>query len=129
MPTSPTPEAIAVFDRMGGTDFPETTPKIPLTVDHSHWDGCAGHFDILGSSRNETSTVTELTMASLAEGYVYDPAMVPGRKLDPEKWTWDFTGCRDGQYDPDFRRPPAAQAPSPWAVGSFEGDVIGIPES
>ena len=121
------PEAIAVFDRMGGTDFPETTPKIPLTFDHAHWDGCAGHFDIIGSSRNPTSTVTELTMASLAEGYIYDPSMAPGRKLDPESWTSDFTGCRDGQYDPDFRSP-AAEAPSPWAIGSFQGDVIGIPE-
>ncbi len=121
------PEAIAVFDRMGGTDFPETTPKIPLTVDHAHWDRCAGHFDIMGSSFTETSTVTELTMASLAEGYIYDPSMAPGRKLDPERWTWDFTGCRDGQYDPDFRSP-AAEAPSPWAIGSFQGDVIGIPE-
>ena len=68
MPEDPTrqrdPEAIAVFDRMGGTDFPETTPKIPLRVDHAHWDGCAGHFDIMGSYHTETSTVTELTMAS-----------------------------------------------------------------
>jgi uncharacterized protein YjdB len=121
------PDAVAVFDRMGGTDFPDVTPKIPLTVDHAHWDGCAGHFDILSSSLNPTSTATELTMASLAEGYIYDPAMAPGRVLDPDSWTRDFTGCRDGQYDPDSRRFDA-QAPNPWMFGSFEGDAIRIPD-
>ncbi len=117
------PDAIAVFDRMGGTDFPEATPKIPLTADHAHWDGCAGHFDILGNSLNTTSTATELTMASLSEGYVYDPAMAPDRKLDPERWTREFTRCLDGQWDPEFGRS-AAEVLNPWAFGSFEGDVI-----
>ena len=121
------PEAIAVFNRMGGTDFPAATPKIPLTVDHAHWDGCAGHFDILSSGRNPTSITTELTMVSLAEGYVYDPAMAPGRKLDPDEWTMEFTGCRNGQYDPEFGRS-AVDILSPWALGSFEGDVIRIPK-
>ena len=65
-------------------------------------------------------------MASLAEGYVYDLATVPGLKLDSEVWNYSAWGCRDGQYDPPDAGGTAAQAlDSPWA--SFEGDVIEIP--
>ena len=89
------PRAIAVFDRMGGTDFPATTPKIPLTEDKAHWDWCTGLPDVMATIR-PGGTVTELTMASLAEGYVYDPTTVPGLKLDSEVWN-ALGGCRDGQ--------------------------------
>ena len=123
------PEAIAAFDRMGGTDFPVTTPKIPLRDNTFHWDPCTGIPDIMSGDNQplQNFTVTELTMASLAEGYVYDPATVPGLKLDPEVWNRATRGCRDGQYDPPDAGGTAAQAPgSPWAV-SLQGDVIEIP--
>ena len=44
------PDAIAVFDRMGGTDFPKTTPKIPVSIDRAHWDLCTGAYDLITES-------------------------------------------------------------------------------
>ena len=110
---------IAVFDRMGGADFP--SKKIPLSYDGAHWDGCAGHFDIMGSHRNQTSTITELSLAAMAEGYEYDPALVPRRRLDRNNWNADFTNCKDGRW----------AGPSDQAAGDrlrgFAGDVIRDP--
>ena len=110
------PVAIAAFDRMGGTDLPATTPKIPLNGS-SHWGGCTGLPDVMLALAGRW--VKELTMASLAEGYVYEPATVPGRKLDPE--VWNSRPCWNGQYDPDFfalktppLRPPARGRASAW---------------
>ena len=88
--------AIAVFDKMGGTDFP--WKKIPITGDGSHWDGCAGHYDIMGTHRNETSTVTELTLASLSKGFVYDEDAVPDRTLDRARWNLGDLACENGRW-------------------------------
>ncbi|MYB99813.1 MAG: Ig domain-containing protein [Gemmatimonadetes bacterium] len=106
---------IAVFDKMGGTDFP--SKKIPLHDPH-HWDGCAGHFDLMGSHIDETSTITELTLAAMADGYEYDHSLVPRRSLDPNVWNWDFGWCKDGLW-----QGPSAQAAGDGFRG-FEGDVI-----
>ncbi len=120
------PVAIAAFDRMGGTDFPATTPKIPLNG-HSHWGSCVGILGVMMASVSHQSEVTELSMASLQEGYVYDPATIPGRKLDPEGWNTP-PACRNGQYDPDFHsQDPPATAPGPWEGFSLEDDVIEWP--
>ena len=105
------PEVIAVFDRMGGTDFPATTPKITLGfyvnrgVPAAHWDWCTGVPDIM-STLLSPSTVTELTMVSLADGYVYDPATAPGLKMDPEAWNRPGFpgGCRGRAIRPAGRR-------------------------
>ena len=108
------PVTIAVFDKMGGADFP--SKKIPLAHDGRHWDGCAGHFDLMGSARNETSTITELTLAAMAEGYEYDPRLAPRRRLDRNIWNSD--SCKNGRW----------QGPSDQAAGyrvrGFWGDVI-----
>ena len=110
---------IAVFDNMGGADF--SSKKIPLSHDAAHWDGCAGHFDIMGNHRNGTSTITELSLAAMAEGYEYDPALLPRRKLDRNSWNWDFANCKDGRW----------AGPSDQAAGDrlrgFAGDVIRDP--
>ena len=130
------PDAIAVFDRMVGTDFPKTTPKIPVSIDRAHWDLCTGAYDIMSGFGSVLNVLTELTIASLAYGYVYDPAMVPNpdQKLNPVVWnagsecgtgTGDI--CKDGQYDPNFGLS-AGRDPNLWELGSFEGDVIGGPE-
>ena len=130
------PDAIAVFDRMGGTDFPTTTPKIPVSIDRAHWDLCTGAYDLMTELGSVLNVLTELTIASLAYGYVYDPAMVPNpdQKLNPVVWNAGSergigTGgiCKDGQYDPNFGLS-AGRAPNLWELGSFEGDVIGGPE-
>ena len=130
------PDAIAMFDRMGGTDFPTTTPKIPVSIDRAHWDLCMGAYDLMTDFGSVLNVLTELTIASLAYGYVYDPAMVPNpdQKLNPVVWNAGSergigTGgiCKDGQYDPNFGLS-AGRAPNLWELGSFEGDVIGGPE-
>ena len=97
------PKVIAVFDRMGGTGFPETTPKIPLRTPH-HWDGCSGHGDVMsyGLTREEyeAATITELSAAALQEGYVYDPGQIDTSvRLNPLRWNSESSSwtCRDGQ--------------------------------
>ena len=105
---------IAVFDNMGGADFP--SKKIPLSYDGAHWDGCAGHFDVMGSGRNETSTITELSLAAMAEGYEYDPGLVPRRRLD--RITWNSGSCKDGRW-----KGPSDQGAG-YRVWGFGGDVI-----
>ena len=122
------PEAIATFDRMGGTDFP--SKKIPLRVGHAHWDSCAGHRDLLGNHLGSVNLITELTMASLAEGYVYDPALAPERKLNRDTWNYESGRCRNGKFDPEFYGGPSQAmlrlTPlSPWAIATLDGDVIG----
>ena len=111
------PEAIAAFDRMGGTDFP--WKKIPLDLNSNHWDGCAGHGDLMAiPSATPISLITELTMASLAEGYTYDWTLAPKRKLNPEIWNGGHGVCRNGIWD-------LYDSPSSFlSSGSFSNDVI-----
>ena len=104
--------AIEVFDKMGGVSLAETTRKIPLTVDANHWGWCSGlSHDVMGriaatgrefSEAKENQVVTELTMASLAQGYTYDPNMIPPQSvLNSTEWNHDgvrgiIGPCRDG---------------------------------
>ena len=108
------PKVIAVFDRMGGTGFPETTPKIPLITPH-HWDGCSGHGDVMsyGLTREEyeAATITELSAAALQEGYVYDPGQIDTSvRMNSLRWNSESSSwtCRDGQR----AWPGAAQSPT-----------------
>ena len=105
---------IAVFDNMGGADFP--SKKIPLSHDGAHWDGCAGHFDVMGNHRNETSTITELSLAAMAEGYEYDPGLVPRRRLDRN--SWNSGSCKGGRW-----KGPSDQG-ARYRVWGFGRDVI-----
>ena len=110
------PKAIEAFDRMGGTDFPETTPKIPLR-DISHWDECAGHGDTMSRGR-WNGIITELTLSSLSEVYVPDPTLVDHSTLDSTVWNSRY--CRDGQYSP-----PEIGASSPIVDdGTFDRNII-----
>ena len=105
---------IAVFDKMGGADFP--SKKIPL-IDSGHWDSCAGHYDLMGSIRSKDEAITELTLAALAEGYEYDPRLVPRRELDRN--LWNSLGCKDGRTGAAHRNQVAG-----YRVWGFLGDVI-----
>ena len=110
------PKAIEAFDRMGGTDFPETTPKIPLR-DIGHWDRCAGHDDTMSRGR-WNGIITELTLSSLSEVYVPDPTLVDHSTLDST--VWNSYSCRDGQYSP-----PGSGASSPIVDGgTFDRNII-----
>ena len=133
------PKAIAVFDRMGGTDFPATTPKIPIDASGGHWDGCTGLVDTMvtlggyGTLEGE-GTITELTLASLGEGYIYDPALIPDRdiRLDPTVWNRDFSefSCRDGELGLEFLRARSGAASPKMDGGSFgfeEGVIYEFP--
>ena len=116
------PKAIAVFDRMGGTNFPTTTPKIPIDVKGGHWDGCTGLTDTMVTlggyvTLDGEGMITELTLASLGEVYIYDPALIPDRnvRLDPTVWNRDFNefACRDGELGLEFLRARSGAASMP----------------
>ena len=100
--------AIAVFDKMADGDFPPTTPKIPVSTDRVHWDGCAGHFDLMGTHRRwwnhgNGSFITEMTLASLRSGYRYDPDYVKPKIIEQDHWNSEHTsvwGCQDGRFYP-----------------------------
>ena len=112
------PTAITVFDRMGGTGFPETTRKIPL-YGVGHWDGCAGHGDImsykLSSTERRVSSITELSAASVEYGYVYDPSQIDrSMRLNSEMWNRRSNADEPDHYCKDGRSmflPSPAQNP------------------
>ena len=98
------PDVIAVFDRLGGTAFPQETPKIPLSGDHAHWLGCAVRNELMNAITSPDNLLSELTLAALAYGYVYDAATAPAQELDPAGWNSGL--CRGGQVDPPAAAPP-----------------------
>ena len=101
------PAAIAALDKMGS--LPPTTAKVPVAGDRFHWDGCAGHFDLMGNHRRwwtngNGSYITELTMAALRDGYSYNTAYVRPKTLETDRWNYQPRSpswrCKDGQYYP-----------------------------
>ena len=124
--------AIAVFDKMAGGAFPPTTPKIPVSTDRIHWDGCAGHFDLMGTHRRwwyggNGSFITEMTLASLRPGYRYDPAYVRHKVIEQDHWDSEHTStwrCKDGRF---YALPPSGQMlrTQPEKI-NLSNDVIGF---
>ena len=109
---------IAAFDRMAADSFP--VHKVPVYGFGGHWDGCAGHLDRMGSSSVRdvfTSKTTELTLASLMEGYSAAMWLADADTLDTSVWNLQDTrlNCVDGRSVP--LPPGGAQADAhPWCA-------------
>ena len=90
------PVSIAVFDKMGGTNFPSS--KAPVAFDRAHWDYCAGVPDMMSDVDTRSfKQITELTVASLDYGYEYDPSLVvTDAEIYPNLWS--LGPCENGRY-------------------------------
>lgn len=99
------PVAVSTFDRMGGVDFPEATPKVPVDGLRRHWGACIGVFnDVMRFGGSMDMVVTELTLSILDPGWVGDLSHpLVARTLHKADWN-DGPGsnnrsihpCRDG---------------------------------
>ncbi|MDE0072909.1 MAG: Ig-like domain-containing protein [Gammaproteobacteria bacterium] len=97
--------AVNTFDRMGGVDFPEATPKVPVDGLRIHWGACIGVFnDVMRFGGSKDMVVTELTLSILDPGWVGDMSHpIVARTLHKADWN-DGPGsnnrsihpCRDG---------------------------------
>ncbi len=145
------PDAIAALNRMAGGDFPDAARGAPVNAGcyydrvtgkpygclFVHWEGCAGHYDLMGAWKRwwgwlrwtgphdnpfgfpEGSFITELTLASLAYGYRYDRSLVRHKELERDVWNKDY--CVDGRSVP---RPPGSTSQDAGVLIDLTDDVI-----
>ena len=136
-------EAIATFKRMlGSAVFPSPDVLVPIyNPGASHWDGCAGHYDIMGNYTDDRYTgVTPLTLASLGHGFavnLYAPLIMPFRDpwfrqpprnpsmvgtVNQEVWNDDVSWCVDGVTTPPSAH--AAQVAPDAPLRGWGNDVL-----